>query len=69
MFNSTSWAKRYLCQQDDISVDAIKRAMAYGTVVASFTIEKFSIDRLAQIDRAQIDARLAQYANYLNIGG
>ena len=59
----------YLCEQDDISIDAIKRAMAYGTMVASFTIEKFSIQRLIEIDRAQIDARLAQYTRHLHIGG
>lgn len=59
----------YLCEQDDISVGAIKRAMAYGTVVASYTIEKFSTDRLAEIDRSDIDARLAEFAGHLHIGG
>ena len=59
----------YLCEKDDISLPAIKRAMAYGTVVASFTIEKFSTDRLAEIDRSHIDARLETYAKHLHIGG
>ncbi|MFI4861541.1 MAG: PfkB family carbohydrate kinase [Phycisphaerales bacterium JB063] len=59
----------YLCEQDDVSVDAIKRAMAYGTVVASYTIEKFSTDRLAEIKRADLDARLAEYTSHLHIGG
>ena len=58
----------YLCAQDDTSLDAIKRAMAYGTVVASYTIEKFSTDRLAEIDRATIDARLNTFAGHLDIG-
>ncbi len=59
----------YLCEQDDVSVGAIKRAMAYGTVVASYTIEKFSTDRLAEIDRSHIDARLAEFTGHLHIGG
>ena len=59
----------YLCEQDDTSLPAIRRAMAYGTVVASYTIEKFSIDRLAEIRRSDIDARLETYAGHLHIGG
>jgi len=58
----------YLSSVDDISVPSIKRAMAYGTVVASYTIEKFSTQRLAEIDRKQIDARLAEFGGHLDIG-
>ena len=29
--------------------------MAYGIVAASFTVEDFSLDRLQQIDREDID--------------
>jgi hypothetical protein len=39
--------------------------MAYGTVVASFCVEDFSLDRLKQIDRASIDRRLAEYQQML----
>lgn len=58
----------YLAEQDDISLGAIKRAMAYGTIVASFTIETFSVGRLTEIDRAAIDARLKEYVGHLHIG-
>ena len=58
----------YLCAQDDTSVSAIKRAMAYGTVVASYTIEKFSTQRLEEIDRAAIDQRLNDFSGHLDIG-
>lgn len=58
----------YLCAADDTSVDAIKRAMAYGTIVASYTIEKFSTDRLAEIDRATIEERVKEFATHLDIG-
>jgi sugar/nucleoside kinase (ribokinase family) len=57
----------YLSAADDVSVPAIKRAMAYGTVVASYTIEKFSTDKLAEIERKHIDERLAQFAGHLQI--
>lgn len=58
----------YLCAMDDISLSAIKKAMAYGTVVASYTIEKFSTQRLAEIDRSHIDARLGEFCSHLHIG-
>jgi sugar/nucleoside kinase (ribokinase family) len=43
----------------------LRRAMAYGTVLASFTVEGFGLDRLRQIDRGQIDRRLEQYRSTL----
>lgn len=49
-------------------LSALRRAMAYGTVVASFTIESFSLDRLKQIKRADIDARLKQFCDLVHAG-
>jgi len=39
----------------------LRRGMAYGTVVASLTVEDFGLDRLKRTDRAEIDARLESY--------
>jgi len=47
----------YLAQKDKTDFDSLKTAIAYGTVVASFTIEDFSIKGLASINRADIDKR------------
>ena len=46
---------------------ALKRAIAYGTVAASFTIEDFSLGRLMKLKRRQIDQRLHQYAAMLKL--
>ena len=35
--------------------------MAYGTIVASFTVEDFSLRRLQRTDRAEIDRRFEAY--------
>jgi sugar/nucleoside kinase (ribokinase family) len=43
----------------------LRKAMAYGTVVASFTVEDFGLNRLRRLERAQIDERLEQYRNML----
>jgi len=38
--------------------EAIRQAMAYGSIVASFGVEEFSLDRLIRLDLEQINARL-----------
>jgi sugar/nucleoside kinase (ribokinase family) len=39
----------------------LRRAMAYGTVLASLTVEDFGLERLKRADRAEIDSRLEMY--------
>lgn len=48
----------YLARTGDVSFENLKRAVAYGAVVASFTVEKFSLDRLRTLDNRQIEERL-----------
>jgi sugar/nucleoside kinase (ribokinase family) len=43
-----------------ITDTALRRALACGTVVASFTIEGFSVERLRSVTRQDIDRRLAE---------
>jgi cytidine kinase len=43
----------------------LRRAMAYGTVVASLTVEGFGLERLQRTDRAEIDARMEKYRGML----
>lgn len=42
-------------------LEAIQSGMAWGTVLASFTIEAFGLDRLARLDRGQIDDRMRAF--------
>jgi sugar/nucleoside kinase (ribokinase family) len=44
---------------------ALKEALAYGVITASFTVEDFSLDRLSAIDRDQLDRRVADYRQML----
>jgi sugar/nucleoside kinase (ribokinase family) len=48
----------YLAQADRTDFESLKQALAYGTVVASFTIAEFSLAGLTSISRADIDDRL-----------
>ena len=45
---------------------ALKEALAYGVVTASFTVEDFSLDRLASLSRHDLDHRLAEYRKMLS---
>ncbi len=59
----------YLAAKDDTSFDTLKTAMAYGTTVASFTIEAFSVERLQKLTRDEIDKRFAEFTSMLKIEG
>ncbi|MBI4115807.1 MAG: bifunctional hydroxymethylpyrimidine kinase/phosphomethylpyrimidine kinase [Candidatus Omnitrophica bacterium] len=49
----------YLAKTGNTEFDNLKKAIAYGAVVASFTVEDFSLDRLRRLDLKQIEERLA----------
>ena len=44
-----------------------KRAVVYGSVLASFTVEDFSVNRLAKITKEEIEARYLAFMNLSNI--
>jgi sugar/nucleoside kinase (ribokinase family) len=53
----------YLAQTGRTDFETLKTAVAYGTVLASFTIADFSLDGLTSIDKAYIDKRLQELRN------
>ena len=50
----------FLAQTGDVTAASMKRAVAYGTVTASFNVEGFGVDRLAGTDMETVERRLAQ---------
>lgn len=50
----------YLASQGQVTPDAVRRALAYGTCVASFTIADFSLGGLQATSRDQIERRLEE---------
>lgn len=51
----------YLAQTDDLSFDNLKRALVYGSAMASFCVEKFSIEKLTELDVPQILERIERF--------
>jgi sugar/nucleoside kinase (ribokinase family) len=56
----------YLSTQGGFSSSTIKRALAFGTVVASFTIADFSLAGLQSITREHIDERWNEFKQAMN---
>jgi sugar/nucleoside kinase (ribokinase family) len=54
----------YLAQVNRTDFDTLKTAVAYGTVVASFTIADFSLSGLTSVTREDIDIRLAMLRRF-----
>ena len=56
----------YLAEQGNFEPKTLKEAMAYGMLVASFTVEDFSLDRLRKIERADLERRMEEYRQMLS---
>lgn len=56
----------YLASTGDLSFDNMKRAVIYGSAMASFCVEKFSIERLKGLTKQDINKRVAQFARLVN---
>lgn len=57
----------YLAQTDDFSFENMKRALVYGSVVASFCVEKFGPNNLKAINDEAIKARTNEFLKLMDI--
>jgi sugar/nucleoside kinase (ribokinase family) len=53
----------YLATHESFATTSLKSALAFGTIVASFTIADFSLDGLRTATRPKIDARMQEFRN------
>ena len=53
-----------LARSGDLSERGLRRAIVYGSVVASFTVEDFGVKRLASVELAAIEER---YQNFVKL--
>jgi cytidine kinase len=56
----------YLAAKGNFEPKTLKEAMAYGILVASYTVEAFSLDRLQAITRDDLDLRMKEYRRMLS---
>ncbi len=51
----------YLARTRKINADALKKAIAYGTVAASFNVEDFGLNRTARLTLKDLERRLSRF--------
>lgn len=51
----------HLSHTDDLSIDNLKRAVIYGSALASFCVEKFGTQRLSEISRKDMHQRVMEF--------
>jgi sugar/nucleoside kinase (ribokinase family) len=56
----------HLSSCDTINWEAMKRAIIVGSAMASFTVEKFGIEKLIEVDKSQIDQRINEFKNLVS---
>src|SRR4029079_18617580 len=56
----------HLAKTGDISFENMKTAIIVGSAMASFCVEKFGIERLTELSKADIDRRMAQFRELVN---
>ena len=52
----------YLCKTGDISMNGMKKAIVFGSAMASFCVERFSTEGLKNLKSRDISARVRQFA-------
>ncbi|MDR1384401.1 MAG: PfkB family carbohydrate kinase [Planctomycetaceae bacterium] len=53
-------------QNGQLDETTIKNALVYGTLIASFCVEGFSLERLQKINSAEIETRLSQFRQIIS---
>jgi sugar/nucleoside kinase (ribokinase family) len=56
----------YLAAHGAVDLEIMKRAAIFGGLLASFTVESFSIEKLAKVTIGDIQERFAQFIRYTN---
>lgn len=53
----------YLAKTDNISYENMKRAIIYGSAMASFCVEKFGTERLVDLSTEEMNARIQEFVH------
>ena len=59
----------YLANTGDVSEEGIRQAIIFGSVMASFNVEDFSLNRLKSLDYPEIEARYRAFKSMTHFQG
>lgn len=57
----------YLASVDDISFDSMKRAIVYGSAMASHCVEKFGVEGILNLKKHKIDERAKMFTQLVEV--
>lgn len=57
----------YIAKTDDYSFENMKRAIIYGSALASFCVEKFGTERLTELHDEELKARVQQFIDLMKV--
>jgi len=56
----------YLAMTNDTSFESMKRAIIYGSAMASFCVEKFGIERLLELKEGEVKQRVQRFVDLVH---
>lgn len=54
----------YLASHNQIDEESLRRAIIYGSVMASFNVEKFGAERVAKLDYSDVNQRFSDFKRF-----
>jgi sugar/nucleoside kinase (ribokinase family) len=57
----------YLAQADNFGEEHLRRAVVYGSVMASFNVERFSVERLKHLEEKEIEERFQAFREMVRV--
>ncbi len=57
----------YLAQTGDYTFDNMKRALVFGSAMASYCVEKFGTERIVGLKQADVDARVGEFIDLMTV--
>jgi sugar/nucleoside kinase (ribokinase family) len=57
----------FISNENDITTSNLKRSVVYGCVVASFTVEDFSVNRLSDLKEEELNTRHTAFLSLSNV--
>ncbi len=58
----------YLAHIGKVDFESMKKAILYGSAMASFCVEKFGTEKLQELNLEMLEARLLQFQKMMNLG-
>ena len=55
----------YLARTDDVSFENMKRAVIYGSALASFTVQEFGTEKIKAVSESELEERIGAFKNLM----